>query len=131
AGLLRLKPEYLTIKECKAQRKFKTNKGEIKRAISKITEQAKIDYLEYEERHEWWLEVKRKSYERDLLDQKMRHLEGHLRETNIEDVKKDIEKEVKQHIDADKASKQKLESFIQDKVNNMNRNNQGRYTLAV
>lgn len=62
AGLNKLKPDYLSIKQIKAQRNFKKTKRLINTEKARLTKQVTTEYGEYADRHEWQLKAKRADY---------------------------------------------------------------------
>ncbi len=63
AGLRKLKPNYLTVKEIKKQRKFTKTKNTFKGEVEKVKKDAELSYKEYENRYEWKIKY-------SLLDKK-------------------------------------------------------------
>lgn len=61
-GLLRLKPSYYSIREIKQQRKFTTNKTQIKNEVKQVEKDAVIEYKEYESRFAWTVEARKHDY---------------------------------------------------------------------
>ena len=130
AGLMKLKPSYMSLKECKLQRQFKTNKGTIKRTIRKVVKEAEAEYPEYDKCYDWHMEINRKHVEGRLLEEEMARF-GRVSDVNLEEVDKNIVKEAKRLIAEEANKKLPLAKFVEDKVKNYNERVEGKWELSV
>lgn len=131
AGLTKLKPDYLTIKEIKTQREFKTTKGTVKSLVNRRKKQATAEYKEYEERFEWSLN----RYEIEALGNKI--LEHSYNIPSGREVKFEIDKALetakeaaKQAVERRKLEKKPVSQYVEEVVQHFIAESRGQFTLA-
>ena len=123
AGLDRLKPKYLTIREIKAKRGFKEDKNRLKTAEIRYAKQAENEYGEYEERFEWQIKAKKAHYLYLQYDNQA-YVQNRLSEA-------DIEAAAEQHLKPHLANKQSTDDYIKYRLDDWKNGLQGKYTLSA
>jgi hypothetical protein len=130
-GLQRLKPSYLSIKELKTQRKFTMNKRRINNIVVEQTQQAEVEYKEYEERFNWCLLSRRNRLVATLTDDFINLHNGRLTEQNKAEALAAIERKAEEQIVAAQANKKQLQNYITEKINHYNEARCGRWALTA
>lgn len=130
AGLLKLKPSYLTLKEVKARRNFKVTKAGLKYGSKQQVEAAKAAYKEYADRYkrikEVYMQEVRSRRAREVLE---RLSPSELRTSNISDIYDRVsaitESQVAQYL----GSFEEEDSFVRHMIDENQRKSEGEFIL--
>ena len=126
-GLKRLKPSYLSVKEVKAQRNFKTSKMTLKKRDEKLSDDAKLEYKEYSNRFDWRLVMLKHDYIRRLAS------DNSSRETSTppEQAMAEIEAKAEEHSKKSEDERLTVDAYVQRRLKELNERMSGEYTLTV
>ena len=131
AGLPKIMPEYYTLDDLIAQRKFNRKLGDAAEVERQQREQCTQEYAEYEERFEWQIKARelerRGMYTRQLVENTSSE---EFQSMSSEDIKKRVENLVKDDVKRFKANKIKAERYIADRMARLNNQGRGQYTLS-
>lgn len=131
AGLRKLKPSYISIKQAKEQRGFKTSKRTIVGAIKQLSKDAVQEYQEYEERFQWDLLVRRSHVESRIIEDMAYKARGTTEKIDEDAILKSVKPLVEKDIEERKKRKVQLNDFVKDKISRHNENQRGHYTLTA
>jgi len=123
AGLNKLKPEYLTIKQIKAQRGFKKTKRLINTEEARLTKQVTTEYGEYADRYEWQIKAKKADLFYLRYDQRAKGEIG----LSEQEIRAMVEKDFKVQM----APKQSVNDYTKQRIQEWKSTLEGRYTLTA
>lgn len=124
AGLRKLKPNYLTVKQIKQQRKFTKTKNTFKGEIDKIKKDAQLSYKEYENRFSWRIKY--------LELDKLASLTYRASEQNTPLTSEEEQRMKREAIEyASNERKVPMPEYIEQQLNNWRNNVSGQYTLRA
>lgn len=129
-GLKKLKPSYLTVREIKQQRQFQLTKRHFTQIVKKTTEEAKLEFEEYEERFDWSLKIQRDMAIANNLAHTIDYAID-IRGVDREEAQTRAVTAAEEHIEYVKSTKKNLERFIEDKIATINKASAGQYTLTA
>lgn len=116
AGLERLKPSYLTVRQIKQNRDFKVTKLTLKTRMTEYRSDLILQYKEYEERFKWELIYKRAGYEKRVLSELMGEMGQRNIPTDQEKFMKELEKKSDEYIREEATKLIEKESWIEQNL---------------
>lgn len=125
AGIAKLKPSYYTIRELKQQRGFKVTKRDTNKVLDERKKEATVQYEEYENRFAWSLkttEILEKGYALERTTPRSPEEE--------ERVIAMAEERAKELVERKRLTKQTLEYYTNEAVNNFLVSVSGEYSLG-
>jgi hypothetical protein len=117
AGLRKLKPDYLTVRDIKVARGLKVDKTAMEKLTEKTRQDAELSYQEYAERFNWRLKIRELRLKAEAMDS-----------TGPDANEADIERRVQEQMQPEEVKRKKLDDYISEKIAEFNAR-QGDFTL--
>lgn len=125
AGLRKIKPIYLTLKELKAQRNFTVSKNSLNKQLTKKRKEAEISYKEYASRFDWRLEIDKLTHQASLMSHR------NYAEASAEIIAEAAQAAERWAEDVKNRDRMTLKQYIKEAVDQYIQEQQGYWTLRA
>lgn len=131
AGLKVLKPNYYSLEEVKAQRKFCHTKESVANLLEEKKRQIEVEYQEYEERFNWDSSHQELRYRASVMQDVIREMPvAELRTLTMEKLSAQVDSKVAEYMARHKGTMRAREHYINSRLEDYQRQSVGQHTLS-